>query len=331
VGAAEGNPMISVIVPVHNGGATLERCLDGIFSSSYANYECIVVDDGSTDDAMERVGSFPARIVRLADRKGASYARNRGAEAAMGQILLFVDADVIVGCDCLEMVAKCFETHKGISAVFGSYDDEPGAENFLSQYRNLLHHFIHQTSSEEASTFWSGCGAVKREKAFIEAGMFDEESRMMEDIALGYKLKAAGHRIRLEKGLLGKHLKRYTLWSLVKLDIFDRAVPWTVLMWSTKRFTSDLNLKWNHKLSALIGVLLLAAIGMAPVSTAMMTLVPVLMGIYLFLNRDLYGFYLQKRGVRFTLKVVPVHFIYYVCSLLGLLIGTTQYVLKRRG
>jgi GT2 family glycosyltransferase len=321
--------MVSVVVPVHNGGATLEQCLDGIFSSSYANYECIVVDDGSTDNAMERAGSFPARIMRLAGRKGASYARNRGAEAAMGEILLFVDADVIIGCDSLETVAKCFETQEGISAVFGSYDDEPGAENFLSQYRNLLHHFVHQTSSEEACTFWSGCGAVKKE-AFVEVGMFDEERRMMEDIALGYELKARGHRIRLEKGLLAKHLKRYTLRSLVKSDVFDRAVPWTVLMWSTKQSTSDLNLRWNHKLSALIGVLLLAAIGMAPVSTAIMTLVPVLLGIYLFLNRDLYGFYLQRRGVRFTLKVVPVHFVYYACSLLGLLIGTTQYLLNRR-
>jgi glycosyltransferase involved in cell wall biosynthesis len=322
--------MFSVIVPVHNGRATIEQCLNGIFSSSYADYECIVVDDGSTDNGMERVGSFPARIVRLAGKKGAAYARNRGAEVATGQILFFVDADVVVASDSLQTVAKCFETDKGISAVFGSYDDEPGAENFLSQYRNLLHHFVHQTSGEEAGTFWSGCGAVKKEGAFFEAGMFDEECRMMEDIALGYKLKAQGHRIRLEKGLLAKHLKRYTLWSLVRSDVLDRAAPWTVLMWSRKQFTSDLNLKWNHKLSSLIGALFLAAIGMTLVSTAMMALVPVLLGIYLFLNRDVYDFYRKRRGVKFTLKVVPVHFVYYLCSLLGLLIGTTQYLLNRR-
>ncbi len=321
--------MISVIVPMHNAGATLERCLGGIFSSSYANYECIVVDDSSTDDGLEKIGSFPARVVRLVGRKGASFARNRGAEAALGQILLFVDADVVVRRDSLEKIAKCFEAHEGISAVFGSYDDEPGAENFLSQYRNLLHHFIHQTSSEEAGTFWSGCGAVK-EEAFVQAGMFDEGCRMMEDIALGYKLRAQGHRIRLEKSLLVKHLKRYTPWSLLKSDVFDRAVPWTLLMWSRRQFTSDLNLKWHHKVSALTAVLLLAAIGSAPILSPMGALVPVLIGTYLFLNRDVYRFYFEKRGAEFALKVVPVHFAYYMCSLLGLLIGTTQYVLKGR-
>ena len=51
----------------------------------------------------------------------------------------------------------------GIAAVFGSYDDEPGAPNLVSQYRNLLHHFVHQTGRTEASTFWTGCGAVRRD------------------------------------------------------------------------------------------------------------------------------------------------------------------------
>ncbi len=47
-----------------------------------------------------------------------------------------------------------------LAAVFGSYDDEPAAPNFLSQYKNLFHHFVHQQGSAEASTFWSGCGAI---------------------------------------------------------------------------------------------------------------------------------------------------------------------------
>ena len=57
-------------------------------------------------------------------------------------------------------------------AVFGSYDLPPRSPNVLSQYRNLFHHFVHQTSNDRATTFWAGCGAVKA-SAFRAMDGFD--------------------------------------------------------------------------------------------------------------------------------------------------------------
>lgn len=121
-----------------------------------------------------------------------------------------------------------FSRELDLAALIGSYDDAPGATNFLSQYRNLLHHYVHQTGNEEASTFWGACGAVRRE-VFLAMGGFDESYRQasIEDIELGYRLKRAGLKILLCKALQVKHLKRWEAGSLLKADFCYRALPWT--------------------------------------------------------------------------------------------------------
>ncbi len=75
---------------------------------------------------------------------GPARARNLGASQARGEILLFVDADVTIPPGAIGQVVKVFKREPGIAALFGSYDDEPAESNFLSQYRNLLHHYVHQ-------------------------------------------------------------------------------------------------------------------------------------------------------------------------------------------
>jgi GT2 family glycosyltransferase len=135
--------------------------------------------------------------------------------------------------------------------VFGSYDDQPRDKGLVSQYRNLLHHYVHQTANCDASTFWAGCGAVRR-SVFTEVGGFHENFRpicSIDDIELGYRLRRAGHRILLDKDLQGTHLKRWTLWSVISTDITHRAIPWARLVIESKNAPNDLNLKITPTLS----------------------------------------------------------------------------------
>lgn len=319
------DPFISVIIPVYNGSQTLGRCLEGLFKSSYAQFECIVVDDHSTDNTVNVAESFDARVIRLKRKQGAAHARNSGAEGSKGDLLLFVDADVEVYPDSLEKVVEFFERNPDVSALFGSYDDHPGSLDFISQYKNLFHHYIHQTSREDASTFWSAFGAIRRD-VFFEAGKYNEETRMMEDIELGYRLKAKGHRTRLDKSIGVKHLKHFSFSHLLKSDLLDRAVPWTFLMWEYRQFTDDLNLKFQHKLSAMIPILLVVSLLLTFLSVWFLVGVPLFLVLYFLLNRDVYAFFLRKRGFLFTLKVIPLHFLYYLYSLLGFVIGTFMYL-----
>src|SRR3990170_5504051 len=224
---------VSVIVPVRNSPAYLARCLEAVLASAYVGYECIVVDDGSTDDTRAVARRFPVRLIELPGGPyGPGYARNRGAEAARGDILLFVDADVIITADTIREVVETMAARPQPAAVFGSYDDSPGSQEFLSQYKNLFHHFVHQQANEEAATFWAGCGAVRRE-VFLALGGFDVQRYprpCIEDIELGYRLRAAGHEIALNKQIQVKHLKRWTLRGIARSDIIDRGIPWTLLI-----------------------------------------------------------------------------------------------------
>lgn len=70
---------------------------------------------------------------------------------------------------------------------------------------------------------------------------------------LGYRLKMAGFRIRIEKSLQVKHFKRWSVRSMLKTDLFDRAIPWTVLILSSKGFISDLNANTSSGLGFVIG------------------------------------------------------------------------------
>ena len=122
------------------------------------------MDDASTDATALIAAEFADAVVRLPDRpRGPAYARNRGVEVARGDIVVFVDADVCVHTDTLRRFTAVFANEPDVSAVFGAYDTQPEAPQLVSQYRNLLHHFVHSQSAGEAETFWAGCGAIRRD------------------------------------------------------------------------------------------------------------------------------------------------------------------------
>ena len=249
---------IAVIVPVHNGGTDLEKCLAAISQSSLPVHECIVVDDASTDDAALRLSATPGvRLVRLDTRRGPAYARNAGASRAEAEVLLFVDADVRVHPDAIAIAAEQLAADPELTAVFGSYDDRPVRPDFVSRYRNLFHHWVHQSGNIDSASFWSGCGAIRR-AVFRDLGGFDPGyvHPGIEDIELGARLRRAGFRVRLEKSMLCTHMKRWTLPNLFKTDLFHRGVPWFRLLLREKYVPRDLNLKFSARLATLFAGLL---------------------------------------------------------------------------
>ena len=140
-----------------------------------------------------------------------------------------------------------------LSAIIGSYDDSPTAQDTVSQYRNLLHHFTHQHGREDASTFWGACGAIRR-SIFHSIGGFNPRytQSSIEDIELGYRLKEAGHTILLAKDLQVTHQKKWRFADMLKTDIFRRAIPWTELLLAQSRIRMDLNLSFTARLSTLV-------------------------------------------------------------------------------
>jgi hypothetical protein len=197
--------------------------------------------------------------------------------------------------------------------VFGSYDDHPAEPNFLSQYKNLQHHYVHQTAEIQATTFWAGCGAVQRQ-VFFDVGEFDAgryPTSSIEDIELGYRMTAHGYRIVLDKMLCVKHLKRWTFRSHIRTEIFHRAAPWSKLVLENGTVMRDLNLKIADRISGALTWLLVLLLPI--VAFHYVFIVPVVMALaaLLVLNRGLYGFFLRHRGLGFALKAVGLHLLHY--------------------
>lgn len=315
--SSRSDPDISVVVPVHNGGDGFGLCLDAIRASDFRAREVIVVDDGSTDASAAAASERGVKVFRTASpRSGPAAARNVGARHARGEIFLFVDADVVVSGDTLARVAAHFHAEPRVAAVFGSYDDAPAETNFVSQYKNLLHHFVHQGSSPVAETFWAGCGAVRRE-AFEAVGGFDEKryaAPSVEDIELGYRLRRRGFVVALDRGLQVKHLKRWTFSSLVRTDIFRRALPWSRLVLEGGGMISGLNLRVRDRVSAALVGLAFVLLILSYFSALLLPGAAASLAIVFLLNLRLLRFFEKRRGVWFAARAFAMLCLYFFYS-----------------
>jgi glycosyltransferase involved in cell wall biosynthesis len=321
---------LSVIVPAHQGGSVLPRSLAALVESDFprGDWELIVVDDASTDETGDLAARWADRVVRLdGGPRGPAYARNRGAEAAGGEWLVFVDADVAVHRDTLRRIAEAIRSDPGVDALFGAYDDAPPAPGFLSQYRNLLHRYTHLMSAGAGETFWAGCGAVRR-SAFVEVGGFDEQRYprpQIEDIELGYRLGDHGYRIAVHPEIQGAHLKRWTVLGSLRTDLLDRGIPWSVLLLERRRMArpAGLNLKPGERIKAVLvvlGAVLLLLAGAVGWGLAAVAGASLWLGVTVS-NRPLYAWFARQRGVLFALRVVPLNLWYYLVSAISVAAG----------
>lgn len=318
---------LSLIIPVHNAAATLATCLDSVVESGYTG-EVLVVDDGSTDASVAVAERYPYTILRLAKNGGAAAARNAGACAAHGDILFFLDSDIAMERDTILRIRGFFDAEPALTALFGSYQKNTVPTNFASVYKNLLHHYTHQISSPDAATFCSGYGAIRRE-VFLALGGFDPAQRALEDIEFGYRLHSAGYRVRLVKDLQFTHLKTYTLASLVRSDVRDRAIPWTRLMLERNIFRNDLNTKGNNVASVVVAFLILLLPLWGWWLPFGMWAFAGLVLVFLALNLDFLAFVTRTRGVRFGLEAVLMNWFFYVYSGLGLLLGVGAFAREK--
>jgi GT2 family glycosyltransferase len=306
---------VSVIVPVHNGGIKFKTCLDSLEKCSPSPCEIIVVADGWSDGKW-RLAKERGHCTIISERqRGPAHARNLGAAVAKGDILLFIDADVQVGSDIILRIQSLFSLEPGLSAVIGSYDDMPVEAGLVSQYRNLLHHFIHQSSREDASTFWGACGAI-RKSVFVTLGGFDSQYQLpsVEDIELGYRMKQKGYAIRLQKDIQVTHLKKWSLASMLRTDIFNRAIPWSKLLLKQGNIVRDLNLSFMARLSTVLVFLLTLSLLALSFSPGYIVASLICCMLLLAINRPFYFFLLQRRGMVFMLQSLPLHWLYFLYS-----------------
>jgi hypothetical protein len=293
--SAARRPAFSVIVPATDPRPTLPRCVAAIRAALAPTDELIVVTE--------------------APHPGAASARNRGAADAGNEILVFVDADVEIKPDALDRLRARFIADPDLAAAFGSYDDAPEERDVVSTFRNLLHHHVHHGAAGSVNSFWSGLGGVRR-TAFDAAGGFDVAiPTSIEDIEFGARLHRCVDRIELDPAIQGKHLKRWSLATMVRTDLQLRGTPWVRLALQGRATTNELNLAWRHRVSAAsCVVMLLSVIGRRPRAAAAS------LGVLGVLNHRFY-LLLAKRGPRYAVSGVCLHVLHHLTSAVALLVG----------
>jgi glycosyltransferase involved in cell wall biosynthesis len=313
-------PFYSVIVPAHQASAMLPRTLGAILASDLPRerWELIVVDDASSDDTASVAARYADTVIRLPGKPhGPAYARNRGFEVSRGDVVMFFDADVVVHPDTMRRFAEVMEANPEAGASFGSYDTAPPDLGFMSQYRNLMHHYVHQCNGGEVETFWAGAGVVRRQ-VFDDAGMYDEwhfARPQIEDIEFGARVRGLDQKILLCPDIQVTHLKRWTFVNVVRTDLRDRGIPWARLLAHRNAVmsTATLNLRWSEKLNTVLvwGSLVLFATAAWQRSWLLVGLGLLCPLIVVLFNVPMLRFFLRIRGPVFALRVIPVHLMYY--------------------
>jgi GT2 family glycosyltransferase len=315
---------ISLIMPTIDWGPTFQRCVLAAANALHQGDQLIVVFDGTAPPPPDWLLSSGATLLQTDRRQGPAAARNRAAAQARGQILWFVDADVELHADAGDRLRSAFQADPGLAAIFGSYDADPAAPGLVSRFRNLLHHHTHTSHPGPASTFWAGCGAVRR-APFLALGGFDAQTYpqpSIEDIDFGLRLHDAGARILLDPAIQGTHHKHWTFGRMLHTDIRQRAIPWSRLLLKRRELPTTLNLdlaaRWSAALSLLIpaaaGLLLLPMDGAWPAFVAMGAL-----ALLFLINRSFLALLLRQGGIPLAVAGAALHALYLLYSTLSFL------------
>jgi glycosyltransferase involved in cell wall biosynthesis len=203
-------PLVSVIIPIYNGGAKIGRALQSVLDQTFTDFEIVCVDDGSTDDTpsvlsayRDRIGSEKLRIVRQSNR-GLPGARNAGVAASRGDLIALIDHDDQWLPKKLELTVGALNADPGASLVYTDMIivNEAGDESHPSAIKPDTAHA--PSMDEMLARMWpiTPSTVVMRRRAFDRAGGFCEQLICAEDIHFWPLMREQGNFIYLPDKLV---------------------------------------------------------------------------------------------------------------------------------
>ena len=215
LGGDRACPRISVIVCSYNGGRTIRECCEGLAKLQYADFEVIVVDDGSTDDTADIVGKYDFQLIRTPNC-GLSSARNTGLAAATGEIVAYLDDDAYPDSQWLSYLAETFSRteHVGVGGPnVTPIGDGPVAWCVANSPGNPTHVLLTDDEAEHLP----GCNMAFRKSALEAIGGFDPRFRTAgDDVDACLRLREAGGSLGFSPAAMVWHHRRSNVSAYLK-------------------------------------------------------------------------------------------------------------------
>lgn len=312
---------ISVIIPMYNASGCIESCLSAVLKQTANDLEILLIDDCSTDDTVQKAEKYPFKIIKLEKRLTPAQVRNYGAKNASGNIIVFVDADVVLKPDSVEEIVRAM-SRPDTDSVFGIYAEDTPQAGFFSQFQNLLIIYRYKRLPRTTDITCSFFFAIKK-SVFEAVGGYNEEMSYYEDIEIGKRLTREGYHCKFDPDLEVTHLKYYNNLSLIK-DYFKKSAEAGSYIKREGFSRKVKNNAWplSIKIAALSGLCSLFSVILIKI-----TLIPLLLFfcIYNVSAASLLFYLVRVRNLAFGLKSYVILFEIYPAFFAGLSYG----ILKR--
>jgi glycosyltransferase involved in cell wall biosynthesis len=292
-------PIFSVVIPCYNGAATLEPCLESLLAERDELREVILVDDGSTDASVDIAGRFDCQVIRHSQNRGSAAARNTGAAAASGEVIIFLDTDVLTPPGTLARLRARLEAAPELDAVNATYTWAYTPDSRFGQFFNALMYVeMHECPIAIVTSF---C-AIRR-AAFDACGGFDEriDRACADDITFGWVFLNRGLHSRQFDDVECAHLKTLTARQWASHS-YNHGLYWTRSFFENIEETSRLR---EHAVTSGFrawNILLIIGLGPALMSPVPRPLVYAAFGgAFYWNNRLILKTFREREGTRFAL------------------------------
>jgi len=328
-------PYLSVAVRVYNGEGTLRRCLEAVHLSSYKDYEVIVVDDGSSDNTYSIARLYADAILKHSINQGLVVSCRTAFGAASGDIIVNIDADVVIRRDTLARIAEYFTDNPEVDALTGLLSKEHPHTDFFSQYKNLYRHFSFMTLPERITFLYGSLFAIRKENV----ALLSHYAGMAEDLFFGQCLNAHGKKIAFLNNLEVMHLKKYSATSFFRNDfitsfccakVFLKYKGWQQIAINSRKNYADSSLRQIISIIAVFGIVAGGAAFLLTNYKVFLAGTVCLFLVWVICNMNFLTFLSRERGFVFGLLSIPVTFMDQIIMLTGIMCGFTDMLLFRK-
>lgn len=321
--------MVSIVIPTYNAERFMPALLDSIFRNKIDDMEVIIVDDCSKDNTVKVAKNYSVRVIELEKNGGPAKARNIGVEAAKGDIVFFLDSDVIVLDGSIREVKDYFEKNPDASCVIGVCSTEPLNKGFVPAYMAMFE-YIHLIGLQykRVSVFAPRCGAIKKD-LFLRIGGYDENYKGadVEDFELARRINKADG-IVLDPKILVRH--QFADFRQALRIYFRRTVMWVHLFFRAKKLDNAGPTSPGNGIAAICAFFSFMLLFLIPFAGFAKHLFLSFAVVYIISNLRWWNFMRREKGFLFAVRALLLNYFMGIEIMIAAVYAAVSYPFSKK-